>query len=204
MLLDNGLHYHLIEAPDKSCVASLSSFTTTCLPLPLPASSCLSLPPPASPCLPLPPPASSCLLLPPHVRLACFTAPGVQNWVLGLLRAPTFATTGRWSQANNPAVVPAVKQGCYIQYHRLFRVCFFRFCAQYFFPLFAVRFPDSLGWKWNLLGVLGRQLDAGVPAGARASRLADCCRTPACLITICIHTSIFSIVVLFNWFGEYS
>lgn len=54
--------------------------------------------------------------------LACFTAPGQQNWVLGLLRAPGFLPTGRWAQANNPAVVPAVKQGCYIQYHRLFQV----------------------------------------------------------------------------------
>lgn len=56
----------------------------------------------------------------PDISLGCLTTPGQQNWVLGLLRSPTFRPTLGWAQARNPAVVPAVKQGCYIQYHRLF------------------------------------------------------------------------------------
>jgi hypothetical protein len=45
-----------------------------------------------------------------------------QNWVLGLLRAPSFQwVSGQWHQFMiEPLVVPVVKQGCYIQYHRLF------------------------------------------------------------------------------------
>eukprot|EP01012_Entosiphon_sulcatum_P036782 TRINITY_DN4698_c0_g1_i2.p1 TRINITY_DN4698_c0_g1~~TRINITY_DN4698_c0_g1_i2.p1 ORF type:complete len:385 (+),score=32.69 TRINITY_DN4698_c0_g1_i2:22-1176(+) len=60
----------------------------------------------------------------PDISLGCYTTPGKQNWVLGLLRSSTFAPTGQWeqlpAQSGNPAVVPTVKQGCYIQYHRLF------------------------------------------------------------------------------------
>ena len=53
----------------------------------------------------------------PDITLGCLTTPGVQNWVLGLLRAPTFAyTSGQWAQfVVEPVVVPVVKQGCYIQ-----------------------------------------------------------------------------------------
>ena len=69
-----------------------------------------------------PPPRLSPLLFALH-SLGCLTTPGQQNWVLGLLRSKTFAPTGQWHQASNPTVVPVVKQGCYIQYHRLFQVC---------------------------------------------------------------------------------
>ena len=55
----------------------------------------------------------------PDVTLGCIQD---QNWVLGLLRAPSFQwVSGQWHQfVVEPVVVPAVKQGCYIQYHRLF------------------------------------------------------------------------------------
>lgn len=58
----------------------------------------------------------------PDITLGCLTTPGQQNWVLGLLRAPSFTyPSGTWEQFMvEPTVVPAVKQGCYIQYHRLF------------------------------------------------------------------------------------
>jgi hypothetical protein len=57
----------------------------------------------------------------PDLTLGCLTTPGQQNWVLGLLRAPALLPTGAWQQfAVSPLVVPAVKQGCYIQYHRIF------------------------------------------------------------------------------------
>ena len=58
------------------------------------------------------------------LSLGCFTTPGQQNWVLGLLRSQRFGPSGTWQQAlpSNPTVIPAVKQGCYIQYHRLFAV----------------------------------------------------------------------------------
>ena len=59
----------------------------------------------------------------PDLTLGCETAPGVQNWVLGLSRAPAFEflATGLWHDFSVvPTVVPIVKQGCYIQYHRLF------------------------------------------------------------------------------------
>jgi hypothetical protein len=45
-----------------------------------------------------------------------------QNWVLGLSRARSFLPAGQWEPFHaSPTVVPRVKQGCYIQYHRLFR-----------------------------------------------------------------------------------
>ena len=55
----------------------------------------------------------------PDVTLGCLTQ---QNWVLGLLRWPTLArASGGWQQfVVEPTVVPVVKEGCYIQYHRLF------------------------------------------------------------------------------------
>lgn len=59
----------------------------------------------------------------PDVSLGCITTPGQQNWVLGILRSPagTFLPTGQWEPfAVVPTVVPAVHQGCYIQYARLF------------------------------------------------------------------------------------
>lgn len=57
----------------------------------------------------------------PDITLGCETKPGVQNWVLGLLRSQTFKASGEWQQMDvAPVVVPVVKQGCYIQYHRLF------------------------------------------------------------------------------------
>jgi hypothetical protein len=61
----------------------------------------------------------------PDVNLGCHPEPGVQNWVLGLLRSKTFSRAGTWEQfgddgGSSPTVVPAVKEGCYIQYHRLF------------------------------------------------------------------------------------
>eukprot|EP00048_Salpingoeca_helianthica_P015796 m.228656 g.228656 ORF g.228656 m.228656 type:complete len:388 (-) comp17552_c0_seq1:53-1216(-) len=59
----------------------------------------------------------------PDVSLGCFMTVGQQNWVLGLLRSPAFTHAGTWQQPapHNPTVVPAIKQGCYIQYHRLFQ-----------------------------------------------------------------------------------
>ena len=59
----------------------------------------------------------------PDLTLGCDTVVGKQNWVLGLSRAPrgAFLATGQWEQyAVSPIVVPVVKQGCYIQYHRIF------------------------------------------------------------------------------------
>jgi len=69
----------------------------------------------------------------PDLTLGCDQTEGVQNWVLGLLRGPTtqFLASGGWEQftpfavsnaspTSNPVVVPVVKIGCYIQYHRLF------------------------------------------------------------------------------------
>ena len=61
----------------------------------------------------------------PDITLGCLTKPGVQNWVLGLVRAQSFLPSPKWqqiggSEAGNPTVIPAVKEGCYIQYHRLF------------------------------------------------------------------------------------
>ena len=57
----------------------------------------------------------------PDRSLACFTSPGEQNWVLGLLRSETWLPAGRWTPFSvMPTVMPVVKQGCYIQYHRLF------------------------------------------------------------------------------------
>lgn len=53
--------------------------------------------------------------------LGCLTKKGEQNWVLGLSRAATFLRSGQWEPfRESPTVVPAVTQGCYIQYHRLF------------------------------------------------------------------------------------
>ena len=57
----------------------------------------------------------------PDRSLGCEPKPGVQNWVLGLLRSRSFSRAGTWEQFQpSPAVVPAVKEGCYIQYSRLF------------------------------------------------------------------------------------
>eukprot|EP00051_Salpingoeca_urceolata_P009380 m.114110 g.114110 ORF g.114110 m.114110 type:complete len:569 (-) comp16278_c0_seq2:25-1731(-) len=58
----------------------------------------------------------------PDLSLGCLTTPGKQNWVLGLLRSKSLAApSGQWQQfAVEATVIPAVKQGCYIQYHRLF------------------------------------------------------------------------------------
>lgn len=58
----------------------------------------------------------------PDITLGCLTQPGAQNWVLGLSRAPALLPTGQWAPFTVvPTVVPAIKQGCYIQYHRLFQ-----------------------------------------------------------------------------------
>lgn len=56
----------------------------------------------------------------PDISLGCLGQN--QNWVLGLLRAPSFQwASTQWHQmAIEPVVIPVVKQGCYIQYHRLF------------------------------------------------------------------------------------
>jgi hypothetical protein len=55
----------------------------------------------------------------PDISLAC-KGPG-QNWVLGLSRAASWLPSGQWERfTTSPTVVPAVKQGCFIQYHRLF------------------------------------------------------------------------------------
>jgi hypothetical protein len=59
----------------------------------------------------------------PDITLGCETTIGVQNWVLGLSRAPrgAFLSTGQWQQFPvSPLVVPIIKSGCYIQYHRIF------------------------------------------------------------------------------------
>ena len=61
----------------------------------------------------------------PDVNLGCHTKEGEQNWVLGLLRSKTFSKAGTWEQfgssgGTSPTVVPYVKEGCFIQYHRLF------------------------------------------------------------------------------------
>lgn len=57
----------------------------------------------------------------PDITLGCLTQPGQQNWVLGLSRAPALLPTGQWAPfVIVPTVVPAIKQGCYIQYHRIF------------------------------------------------------------------------------------
>lgn len=59
----------------------------------------------------------------PDISLGCLTAVGQQNWVLGLLRAPAaaFLPTTQWAPFSAvPTVVPVVKQGCYIQYARIF------------------------------------------------------------------------------------
>lgn len=53
----------------------------------------------------------------PDITLACITTTGVQNWVLGILRAPYFAPTGSWELfAVDPTVVPIIKAGCSLQY----------------------------------------------------------------------------------------
>ena len=59
----------------------------------------------------------------PDISLGCLGAG--QNWVLGLLRSQTFSKAGTWEQFGgaggaSPTVVPVVKKGCFIQYHRLF------------------------------------------------------------------------------------
>ncbi len=104
------------------------------------------------------------LLEAPDKTLGCLTDEGVQNWVLGLLRAPVFLPTKRWQQfaASEPTVVPAIKQGCYIQvcagwalgmralerlsvrqYHRLFQddhgTVYLSFWADNQLQLFALR-----------------------------------------------------------------
>ena len=56
----------------------------------------------------------------PDESLNC-KGPG-QNWDLGLLRSKTFAPAGQWEQFYvAPLVIPAIKSGCFIQYHRLFK-----------------------------------------------------------------------------------
>ena len=53
--------------------------------------------------------------------LGCEMRLGQQNWVLGLSRATGFLPSGQWEPfRTSPTVVPAVAEGCYIQYHRLF------------------------------------------------------------------------------------
>lgn len=64
----------------------------------------------------------------PDITLGCLTKPGVQNWVLGLVRAKSFLPSPQWqqiggSEAGNPTVIPAIKQGCYIQYVAVHCVC---------------------------------------------------------------------------------
>ena len=56
----------------------------------------------------------------PDISLGC-KGKG-QNWVLGLLRSKTFSATGTWENFKyaKPLVVPIIKIGCYIQYHRIF------------------------------------------------------------------------------------
>jgi hypothetical protein len=56
----------------------------------------------------------------PDLSLGCITTPGTQNWVLGLLRAPDFFQSGQWSEYINPTIVPWIKVGCALQYHRIF------------------------------------------------------------------------------------
>lgn len=57
----------------------------------------------------------------PDVSLSCLTTIGQQNWVLGLMRSPFWAPSGSWEQFEvNPVMVPWVKEGCGLQYHRLF------------------------------------------------------------------------------------
>lgn len=57
----------------------------------------------------------------PDLSLGCDVRPGVQNWVIGLVRSKTWAQTDKWEQFKvNPMLVPWRKQGCAIQYHRLF------------------------------------------------------------------------------------
>jgi len=57
----------------------------------------------------------------PDITLGCLGTPGQQNWVLGLSRAKSFVPSPQWAAFKvSPTVVPVVKQGCYIQYHRLF------------------------------------------------------------------------------------
>jgi hypothetical protein len=60
----------------------------------------------------------------PDVSLSCIMTPGVQNWVLGLSRAPaaSFMPTGTWQPFSVvPTIVPIIKEGCYLIYHRLFQ-----------------------------------------------------------------------------------
>jgi len=58
----------------------------------------------------------------PDISLACLTEYNVQNWVLGLLRAPNlYFYSGQWEQFSvNPTIIPWEKFGCALQYHRLF------------------------------------------------------------------------------------
>jgi hypothetical protein len=56
----------------------------------------------------------------PDISLGCLITLNTQNWVLGLLRAPDFLPSGKWAQYINPTIVPWIKVGCAVQYHRIF------------------------------------------------------------------------------------
>ena len=59
----------------------------------------------------------------PDISLGCEGAK--QNWVLGLSRAASWLPSGHWEQFEiTPTVVPSIKQGCFIQYHRIFEDTF--------------------------------------------------------------------------------
>eukprot|EP01113_Clastostelium_recurvatum_P044245 TRINITY_DN7451_c1_g1_i1.p1 TRINITY_DN7451_c1_g1~~TRINITY_DN7451_c1_g1_i1.p1 ORF type:complete len:525 (+),score=77.20 TRINITY_DN7451_c1_g1_i1:11-1585(+) len=57
----------------------------------------------------------------PDIELGCIITLGVQNWVLGLVRSPYMAPSGQWEEfQQNPIIIPKIKAGCSLQYHRLF------------------------------------------------------------------------------------
>ncbi len=58
----------------------------------------------------------------PDISLQCLTQEGVQNWVLGFMRAPLLSyTSGEWDVFYiDPTIVPWEKYGCALQYHRIF------------------------------------------------------------------------------------
>ena len=79
----------------------------------------------------------------PDISLGC-KGKG-QNWVLGLLRSKTFSATGTWENFKyaKPLVVPIIKIGCYIQYHRIF---YDRFRGHTYLEFWTMGGEYGTGW----------------------------------------------------------
>ena len=90
----------------------------------------------------------------PDVNLGCHPEPGVQNWVLGLLRSKTFSRAGTWEQfgddgGSSPTVVPAVKEPRFLQEQRFFRTTVSRYAAYFDAYVWAVGAPREACSSWG-------------------------------------------------------